>query len=132
MAATSAPIRVLVVDTDARVRLALTELINASDGYTVVAAVSTADEPLGAVDAGTADVALVEVPSADEAAGLALIRALAALLPVVAVAPRSGLRTATALAGASAFCDGDFDALLAALKTALRQSACIRPEGAAR
>lgn len=125
-AADAGPHRVLIVDGDARIRLALTELINATDGFTVVAAVDAPDEFVTR-DRDTApaspNVAVVGIHPGDQTAGLAHVRALAGRLPVLAVATSASLRAATTAAGATGFCemDGNPERLIAALHAAAHQ-----------
>ena len=123
MTATGAsPHRVLIVDNDSRVRRALTELINATQGFVVVAAEGTGQtaQPTNS----EATVAVVALGSAADQEALTHIRTLADRMPVVAVSAVSSVATAAARAGATTFCemDGNTDALIAAFRTAVNSA----------
>ncbi len=121
MPATSASAhRVLIVDNDPRVRRALTELINATERFGVVAARGT--RPTADTTGPEADVAVVALGSTTDQEGLKQIRALAERIPVVAVSAFSSVAPAAARAGATAFCemDGNADALIDTLRAAVR------------
>jgi CheY-like chemotaxis protein len=130
------PLRVLVVDDDARVRAAITaELIaggcepttTAPEHITRRSTAETTDNATdltdaAPVDVSQVDVALVDVALPTVAAGLALIEALSATVPVVAISINGAARTAALSAGAVAYLekDGDTDRLLHTLHTATR------------
>lgn len=98
---------VLVVDDDARVRAALTALVESSHELRLVAASGSAADALvhcGTADGGRPAVALVDVLLPDEGTGTRLLGQLAALGVVpVAISARGGLRDAALRAGAVAF-----------------------------
>lgn len=119
MARTSASAhQVLIVDDDARVRRALTELINATEGFTAVTGGQT--QTTGTSVTADAKIAVVGLRTTADKAGLERIRALAEQMPVVAVSAVSSAASAATGAGATAFCemDGNTDTLIAALSTA--------------
>ena len=100
--------RVLVVESDARVRTALTALIDATPGLHVVAqcaCTSGADDARRRTDPV---VAVVGMCSCSD--GLQSLAALAAHLPVVAVSPCRRDAERALAAGAAEFCDQDGDA----------------------
>jgi DNA-binding NarL/FixJ family response regulator len=114
--------RVLVIDDDARVRAALADLLaSTTDLSSAVPAATAAEARATAEDDGPFDLALVDIRLPDPATGLALVRQLAAGLPVVAVSVSGAHRTSALAAGATAFLDKDGrpDALLAALRASL-------------
>jgi DNA-binding NarL/FixJ family response regulator len=115
-------IRVLVVDDDVRVRVAIgqtialeADLIMAADSADAAAALALADRVNPAV-------ALVDVILPDELTGLELVRNLSRRpgCAVVAMSVRNGLRDAALAAGAVAFVEkgSDIDAILAAVRAA--------------
>jgi DNA-binding NarL/FixJ family response regulator len=133
---TTAPTRpylVLVVDGDARVRAALAELIDSTEGFTVVGTVDSVDgfdrSLLGTDGAAAAAVAVVGLQPATPTIGLGHVRALTTRMPVLAVAASGSLQTAAAAAGAAAFCemDGNAEALIQALHTASQGSSAAIP-----
>ena len=101
----SGPIRVLVVDDDARVRAAIAQTIALEAGLVMVA--DAADAPTARILAARAgpSVALLDVLLPDAAAGLALVRSLSQRrgCAVVAMSVRDGLGPAALAAGAVAF-----------------------------
>ena len=114
--------RVLVIDDDARVRTALTDLLaSTADLAPVVSAATAAEAQAAAEHNGPFDLAIVDLLLPDPATGLALIRGLTPLVPVIAVSVSGVHRTAALAAGASVFLDKDgrVDALLAALRASL-------------
>jgi DNA-binding NarL/FixJ family response regulator len=115
---------VLVVDDDPRVRRGLVHLLGSTPG---VAVAGTAHDVDGALRqaralrvAGAADVALVDalLPTAEH--GLALVRRLVPVLPVVVLSVNGAARPAALAAGASSYVekDGDLDDLVRALQAA--------------
>lgn len=116
------PIRVLVVDDDARVRAALSQTIALESGLVMVAAVADTAAALAWAERCDSDVALIDLFLPELASGLTLVRLLAqrTRCPVVAMSMRGGLRTAALAAGASSFVekDWDIDAVLHAVWTA--------------
>ena len=115
----SAVIRVLVVDDDARVRRALEELIDASEGMRFVASARDMRQALEEDERAAPAVALVDVLLPERAAGLAVIRALSARgRPVVAASVSAGVGDEALAAGAVRFVEKapDPQPLLAALR----------------
>jgi DNA-binding NarL/FixJ family response regulator len=115
-------IRVLVVDDDVRVRVAIgqtialePDLVMAGDAADAVGALSVAEH-------GRVTVALVDVLLPDEMTGLGLVRNLSRGpgCAVVAMSVRDGLHHAALAAGAVAFAQkgGDIDAILNAVRAA--------------
>jgi DNA-binding NarL/FixJ family response regulator len=131
--APSGPNRVLVVDSDIRVRAALTGLIDSTDGFTVVGTLDTVAGLDGSLfDTGEgpdADVAVVGLQPATPGVGLGHVRVLTTHMPVLAVAATASLKPAAAAAGAAAFCemDGDAKALIEALDAAAHTSTATAP-----
>jgi DNA-binding NtrC family response regulator len=115
--------RVLIVDNDTRLRRALTELVNASDGFAVVATEGSSHGVATAATDAAATVALVVVDSAADRRALTRVRVLADQMPVVAVSATASAAGSATDAGATAFCemDGNTDALVAALGAASTQ-----------
>lgn len=118
------PTRVLLVDSDARVRSALRQTIALESDLTVVADAAGADHARLAAERTLPSVALVELLLPDTATGLALVRALTARpgCAVVAMSMRGGLGSAAREAGAVAFVDKGvhIDAVLDAVRAASR------------
>lgn len=114
------PHRVLIVDNDPRLRHALTELLNASEGFVVAGAEGSTQGVAMAASSAYATVALVVVASVADRAALLRVQVLADHMPVVAVSTAASVRGWALAAGATAFCemDGNTDALIAALGTA--------------
>jgi DNA-binding NtrC family response regulator len=115
------PIRLLVVDDDARVRAAIRRTIMLEADLVLVAEAKDAVTALAIAAASDAVVALVDVLVPDEASGLELIRGLAGTsgCAVVAMSVRGGVRAAALAAGAVAFVEkADVDALLAQVRRA--------------
>jgi DNA-binding NarL/FixJ family response regulator len=115
------PLRVLVVDDDARVRAGLAQTIEAEADLSVVATADTASGALAYVESARPSVALVDVLLPDALTGLGLVRRLSEQpgRAVVAISVRSELRGAALAAGAVLFVEkGDVDAVLSALRTA--------------
>lgn len=118
------PVRVLVVDDDARVRTGLAETIASEADLSVVATANTAASALAGAESTHPSVALVDVLLPDAATGLGLVGALGerAECAVVAISVRSELRDAALAAGARAFVEkGDVETVLVALRTAARR-----------
>jgi DNA-binding NarL/FixJ family response regulator len=116
------PIRVIVIDDDARVRAAIGETVGLEADLVVVAEAASADAALALVERTCPAVALVDVRLPDDTSGLALINRLSQRqgCAVVAMSVRSGLRHPALAAGASAFVEkgGDVDSLIEAVRTA--------------
>lgn len=115
--------RVLVVESDARVRRALTALIDATPGLQVVAQCSCT---AGADDVRRrSDPVVAVVGMCNCSDGLESLTALAADLPVVAVSPCRRDAERALAAGAVEFCDqdGDADRLSATLLTVAEAAA---------
>jgi CheY-like chemotaxis protein len=113
-------LRVLVVDDDRRVLAALTQLLRAEGLH-----VTPANSPEAArtrLDQGL-DVALVDTRLPHASAGLALIRDLARVVPVVATSLDPALRAPALAFGARAFTDKDglVEDLLTCLHTTARK-----------
>ncbi len=129
------PIRLLVVDDDARVRAAIGRTIMLEPDLVLVAAARDATSALAMAAASDPAVALLDVLLPDEASGLNLIRGLARnpRCAVVAMSVRGAVRTAALAAGAVAFVEkDDVDALLTQVRSAavrghLRHCAGVPP-----
>jgi DNA-binding NarL/FixJ family response regulator len=110
------PVRVLLVDRDVRVRVAIRQTITLEGDLTVVAEAADAAEALVKADSARPAVALVDLLLPDLETGLALVRSLSRVsgCAVVAMSGRGGLREAALAAGAFALVDksGDIDAIL--------------------
>jgi two-component system response regulator DesR len=117
-----APIVVLVIDDDPRVRTALAQTIALESDLVMVAAAADPAAALAWAEHADPAVALVDVLLPDAAVGLALIRQLAARsrCTVVAMSVRGGLRTVALSAGAASFVEksDDIDAVLDAVRAA--------------
>lgn len=118
-----APIGVLVVDDDSRVRAAIVETIALEADLFLVAEAADANTAVAAVERTHPSVALVDVLLPDADTGLALVTVLARRpdSAVVAMSVRSGLGTAAVAAGAVDFVEkgGDVQAVLDALRAAV-------------
>lgn len=115
------PIRLLVVEDDARVRAAIGQTIALEAGLVVVAVTADAAAALVLAECAGPSVALVDMLIPDEAAGLALVRSLGRRpgCAVVAMSVRGGLRQAALAAGAVTFVEkDDIDAVLDAIRAA--------------
>lgn len=111
----SHPVRILVVDDDARVRRALCALIRSAPGLSVAGEASSTRAAYEADELLSPEVVLLDVllPSAED--GFEALRRLVAKgRTVVALSIRDGLRAAALRAGATAFVDkyADPDVLL--------------------
>lgn len=115
--------RVLVVERDARVRSALTAIINATPGLQVVAALTSATDVDSAIRACDATIAVVGVGVADADQDLSVVRQLSTRLPVVAISAATCDGARAVEAGATTFCDedGNADCLTAAVAAAARR-----------
>jgi DNA-binding NarL/FixJ family response regulator len=117
---------VLVVDGDARVRVAIAATISLEPDMSLIG--EAADAPSAIVLAATSHcvVALVDVLLPDTGTGLALVRTLRARprCAVVVMSVDSGVRDAALAAGAAMFIEkaDDIDALLQAIRTAAQWS----------
>jgi DNA-binding NarL/FixJ family response regulator len=102
-------VRVLIVEDDARVRIALRSFLSASDGFEVVGDAPDAELALRIARERAPDVAVVDVLLPDARAGLELLRTLTGELAIPAVAISiDGWVSADALAaGACRFLDKD-------------------------
>lgn len=115
----SAVIRVLVVDDDARVRRALSQLIDTADDMRVVGTAASAGQARMAQGKVVFDVVLLDVVQPSLAVGTALVRHLSRDgQMVVATSVSGGARQAALDAGAVCFIEKgpDPSALLAALR----------------
>lgn len=119
---TERPVRVLVVDDDARVRGAIGQTIALETDLVMVAEAADATRALALAEGANPSVALVDVLLPDDSAGLALVARLAQRpgCAVVAMSVRSSFHVAALAAGAVAFVEkcGDIDAVLDALRAA--------------
>ncbi|QMU73039.1 response regulator transcription factor [Streptacidiphilus sp. P02-A3a] len=117
------PVRVLLVDGDARVRSALRHLIALEGDLVVVADAGSVDGALVAAERTSPAVALVELLLPDAASGLALVRVLATRpdCAIVAMSLRGGLEEAAVGAGAVLFVDKGNGSVLDAVRTASRR-----------
>lgn len=117
-------VRVLIADSDARVRTALRSFLSAAPGFDVVGDVDSAAAALDLARERVPGVVIVgvQLPSAPE--GLSLLRAITSELriPAVAMSIRGGLRSQALAAGAYQFVEKDSspERLLAALRAAAR------------
>ena len=128
-AAGTAPVRrVLVVSSDGRVSQALAASINETPGLAAYPASGTPCDVDEAASTRSPHVAVVDVPDADAAAAIRLVRRLARRLPVVAVSDSSRLAARARSAGAALLCEknGDPDSLAAAVMS-LASSPSARP-----
>lgn len=117
------PVRVLIVDDDPRVRVALRSFLSISPGFEVVGDADGADAALRLARERTPGVVLVDVHMPEQHDGLRLLRVLTAELgiPVVAMSIRGDVRGNALAAGAFRFLDKDSvpEFLLAALRAAV-------------
>lgn len=113
------PLRVLVVDDDARVRDALRHLLDDVSEFECLAVDSEQALRLVTWGSPVSDIAVVDLPSTS-CASTPLVERLAQLLPVVVVSMSGTTRVAALAAGASCFVekDGDVAALVAAIRCA--------------
>ncbi|MEZ0110207.1 DNA-binding NarL/FixJ family response regulator [Catenulispora sp. EB89] len=118
------PIRLLLVDRDVRVRVALSETITLESDLVIVADAADAAQALTLADSTRPSVALVDLLLPDTASGLRLVRGLTkgSVCAVVAMSERGGLRDAALAAGAFAFVDksSDIDAILNTVRASVR------------
>ena len=109
-------VRLLLVDRDVRVRVAIHQTITLESDLSIVAEAADAEEALALADRTGPSVALVDLLLPDTGTGLALVRSLSRRpgCAVVAMSERGGLREAALAAGAFALVDksGDIDAIL--------------------
>jgi DNA-binding NarL/FixJ family response regulator len=115
------PIRLLVAEDDARVRVAIGQTIALEAGLVMVADAADAAAALTLAERTGPSVALVDVLIPDAATGLALVRTLGQRpgCAVVAMSVRGGLGQAALAAGAVAFVEkDDIDAVLDAVRAA--------------
>ena len=99
------PIRVLIVDPDARVLAALRDTISAEPGLAVVGAVPGAPAALSCAVENAPVVALVDVVVQGDGSGLTLVHLLSQVpsCHVVAMSLQGGVRAAAQVAGAVGF-----------------------------
>lgn len=102
--------RVLVLAADTRVRCGLAALLDATAGLQVVAQAGSLRAALNAIAVRNPDVAVVDVCLNDAERSYAAIRAIAAMLPPVAVSAARADAAMAVAAGAIACCDKDGDA----------------------
>jgi DNA-binding NarL/FixJ family response regulator len=124
------PIRLLIVDNDARVRLAIARTIALEADLCLLGSSADAAGALALARRSRPDVAIVDVLLPDQATGLAAIAALNdAGCAVVGISLRGGVRRDALAAGAISFAEkSDVDRLLAQVRAAaLRHSAESRP-----
>jgi DNA-binding NarL/FixJ family response regulator len=118
----NAPVRVLVVDDDSRVRAAIGQTIALEADLVMVGEAADATAALALAEGTDPSVALVDLLLPDRATGLALVAQLAQrpCCAVVAMSVRSSLCTAAVDAGAVTFVEkgGDIDAMLDAVRAA--------------
>lgn len=116
------PVRVLLVDDDARVREGLAHTMALETDLVVVAGAADAAAALALAERAHPSVALVDVLLPDSTTGLALVTNLAQRpgCAVVAMSVRGSLRAAAMAAGCVAFVEkgGDIDAILDAVRAA--------------
>jgi DNA-binding NarL/FixJ family response regulator len=116
------PIRVLVVDDDVRVRVAIGQTIALEPDLVMVAEAGDAWTAVALAESTDPSVALVDVLLPDDDSGLALVASLNQRpgCAVVAMSVRGGLRTAALAAGAAAFVEkeSDIDAILNTVRAA--------------
>ena len=116
------PVRVLLVDDDARVREGLAHTMALEADLVVVAEATEAVAALALAELADPSVALVDVLLPDSTSGLALVTSLAQRpgCVVVAMSVRGSLRAAAMAAGSVVFVekDGDIDAMLDAVRAA--------------
>ena len=120
-------IRVLVIESDARVRRALEQLIDAEEGMEVVAAAASARDVRVADGRAAADVVLLDLLMPSVGAGLGLVGDLAgAGYAVVATSLAGSARAAAMEAGATCFIEKGPDpaALLAAIRHSAEPARC--------
>jgi DNA-binding NarL/FixJ family response regulator len=125
-----APIRLLIVDDDARVRLAIARTIALEADLCLLGASADAAAALALAERTHPDVAVVDVFLPDAATGLATIATLTAGgCTVVAISLRGDVRHTALAAGARSFAEkSDVDGLLAQVRAAhVRHSAEARP-----
>jgi two-component system response regulator DesR len=115
--------RVLLVDNDVRVRVAIVQTIALEPDLLTVAEAADAATALVLAAETAPSVALVDVLLPDDATGLSLIRKLNQRpgCAVVAMSVRGGLRAAALAAGAVAFVEkgGNIDLLLDTVRAAM-------------
>jgi DNA-binding NarL/FixJ family response regulator len=118
-------IKLLIVDDDARVRLAIAQTVALEADLRLLGATGNAAAAASLARRTRPDVAVVDVLLPDSDAGLALIADLAGTgCAVVAISLRGGVRKRALAAGATSFIEkSDVDGLLAHVRAAaLRHS----------
>jgi DNA-binding NtrC family response regulator len=128
--APQSPIRVLIVDHDRRVRASLECLIQVADGFTCVSSCSTPTEALEILDASPVDALHIDPRLPELEMGLALLAAVHARWPrlaIVAVSGSDDLAPDSLRGGAIAFVgmSGQPDELLAALAREVGRPAIV-------
>jgi two-component system, NarL family, response regulator DesR len=121
---------VLIVDDDARVRLAIAQTIALEADLCLLGAIGDAAGAVTLAERTAPDVAVVDVLLPDPATGLEVIADLAATgCAVVAISLRGGVRDRALAAGATSFIEkSDVDGLLAHVRAAaLRHSTESHP-----
>jgi DNA-binding NtrC family response regulator len=115
---------ILIVEPDKRVRCAIADLIESTEGLTVLAACATFEEVARIDAAPQAQAALVSVRHRDCDAAFAAVTILARELPVIVVASVGSAAERAIAAGAAAFYDedGDADALVAMVRDVVRRA----------
>jgi DNA-binding NarL/FixJ family response regulator len=120
-------IGVLVVDDDARVRIAIGQTIALEADMSLIGEAADAASAMALAAASHPVVALVDVLLPDEGTGLSLIRTLCERprCAVVAMSVDNGIRDAALAAGAATFIEkaDDIDALLHSIRAAARSTA---------
>ena len=120
-------IRVVVIDSDARVRRALEQLIDAEAGMEVIAAVASAQDARVVLGRAATDVVMLDLLTPSVGAGLGLVGDLAgAGYAVVATSLAGSARAAAMEAGATCFIEKGPDpaALLAAIRHSAEPARC--------
>jgi two-component system response regulator DesR len=116
------PIRLLVVDDDARVRTAIAQTVALESDIVIVAEANGARVAVALAERTEPSVALVDVLLPDAATGVGLVRTLERRrdCAVVAMSVRGGFRCAALTAGAVAFVEkgSDIEAILNAVRGA--------------
>jgi DNA-binding NarL/FixJ family response regulator len=103
----AAPVRVLVVDDDPRVRAGLAGVLSATPGLAVAGVTGSRSRALALASQGRADVALVDALLPTLADGVRLVRRLSAQVPVVAISLDGTSRSEVLAAGAVAYLEKD-------------------------
>jgi two-component system response regulator DesR len=114
------PVRVLIVDEDARVRAALRAAISLEQDLEVLGQAAGAPAALAIASDAAPFVALVDIMVRSDGSGLALVQLLSQVpgCRVVAMSLRGGFQAAAHAAGAVAFVEkgDDVDSMLSAIR----------------